>query len=1351
MKRFTFLSMMVLIIGILNAQEIHRFRASHPQGLNVESSTSSSLSLHYSIQELGIANIDNGETKGQEIILKGQFIPNAEGCPNLPVVNRYIAVPQGASVNLQIKENASTVLQGIDLLPAAPAQTDNADRLPQLQRNSLIYGNDSNFPAENIVLSTPTKIRNLDVVLLSITPFRYNPIRQTLEVIYDIDIDIRFEGGNGQFGESRYLNPDWEHILRDLVINGEMIPTTDYYRYVKSVRDKDEEGCEYLIIAPDNEDILAWADTLKNFRTKQGVLTKVVSLTECGGNNTNSIRNYILNAYNTWAIPPAAVLLFGGYHSGAGIVPWYHYTVQDEYTPRRYPTDYPYCDMNGDSLADVAISRITARNIQEYQTFVEKTIQYESNPPTDADYYDHPIITAGHQDNKWFMLSSQSINGFYRNNLGKHPTDQYMLHSTSVSPPDSVWSTGYNASTVFDYFGPNGQSYIPELIGDLNEWITKSDTVPLHTALKEGAFLTMYRGHSNYNAWWFPAFAASSLNYIVNEPLTFVLSISCSTALFTESGRGLIDAFCIKQHGGAVGGIGATSLTHSYYNDVLAWGIIDCIWPDFLPDLGGDTPPDFVRPSYVLAAAKHYFAYHVFLPGWWPEREHSTMHLFCFTGDTYLNLYTEVPQPLQITHGIYHPAGTSEFIVTAEEGSVVCLSKDDDIIDVFISDGQPYTFTPQNMIVGEHLTLTATKQNHLRYEYEIPIISNNGPYVVVEKDGLSVENEFNVLHSGENAHIGIELHNYGNNVAGNATMTLSCESPFVEITQGTCHYQNLAPHQTATLQNAFHFNIADNIPDMTEVVFNILVDDGNGVKECSFIQQIAAPSLVVKHELFFENSVHQNILQLDKEDITDIHVQIANEGHFDSNPVNMQFEILAPFITIESPSRMFNSIERGGTRNAVFRVHTYDDAIDNGLLMTKITINDGIYQTTLDTMLPFGGFNESFDTGYFNTHGWLTMGNAPWVLTDEEAHTGEYSSQSGVINHSQSSSMTITQTTPSTEISFFKKVFSEFNYDKLHFYIDDVEMGVWSGSRPWSEERFTVAHGTHTFKWSYTKDGSVSLGHDCAWIDDFNIDPTPTTIAYSGGVMKACKDGEVNIDCAYAYYFQDLMWTTMGDGHFIDNHALHPVYIPGPQDIANGGTRLKLNVDGNNNTLQLLLTDEINMGDIIIGDDYINPEEIVFSHYSVEYQEGVDYIWSLEPQEAGYVFAHGNNADIVWDFNHGITEAALTVSANASCSQSLTKTIHIDVLSVEEQPASSFTLFPNPTDGKVNLLVGKDLQGKSVIEVYTVLGTRMTHKVYQNLTHGQIAEIDLQHYTPGIYIIKLHNDADCWSKKISVK
>ncbi len=63
-----------------------------------------------------------------------------------------------------------------------------------------------------------------------------------------------------------------------------------------------------------------------------------------------------------------------------------------------------------------------------------------------------------------------------------------------------------------------------------------------------------------------------------------------------------------------------------------------------------------------------------------------------------------------------------------------------------------------------------------------------------------------------------------------------------------------------------------------------------------------------------------------------------------------------------------------------------------------------------------------------------------------------------------------------SDISFWYKVSSESNYDYLVFYIDGSPMGEWDGEVPWTQHTTTVSEGTHTFRWAYEKDYSVSNG-----------------------------------------------------------------------------------------------------------------------------------------------------------------------------------------------------------------------------------------------------------------------------------
>ena len=54
----------------------------------------------------------------------------------------------------------------------------------------------------------------------------------------------------------------------------------------------------------------------------------------------------------------------------------------------------------------------------------------------------------------------------------------------------------------------------------------------------------------------------------------------------------------------------------------------------------------------------------------------------------------------------------------------------------------------------------------------------------------------------------------------------------------------------------------------------------------------------------------------------------------------------------------------------------------------------------------------------------------------------------------------------------------------MQFYIDGNKQGEWSGiDNAWSFVSFPVTVGNHDFEWEYDKDGAISDGQDCAWLD----------------------------------------------------------------------------------------------------------------------------------------------------------------------------------------------------------------------------------------------------------------------------
>ncbi len=114
-------------------------------------------------------------------------------------------------------------------------------------------------------------------------------------------------------------------------------------------------------------------------------------------------------------------------------------------------------------------------------------------------------------------------------------------------------------------------------------------------------------------------------------------------------------------------------------------------------------------------------------------------------------------------------------------------------------------------------------------------------------------------------------------------------------------------------------------------------------------------------------------------------------------------------------------------------------------------------------------------------------GNKSWYVTSSTAASGSYSLRSGSITHNQSSCFSFTESTTSGSFSFYYRISSESGYDYLRFYLNGSSSTYGSGSQSWRQYVLTVSSGTNTFKWCYTKDGSVSSGYDAAWIDDIQM------------------------------------------------------------------------------------------------------------------------------------------------------------------------------------------------------------------------------------------------------------------------
>jgi len=1137
MKRTTLFVVLVALVNLVFASQVIQYNDTWSNaGFSLEQRNNSSISVNYSIKEFSLNDIKiNGENM-VNILLPDVLLQNDEGAPNLAGNGRLIALPQGAKAKLNIVSQRTETFKNVDIAPAPRIPLDTEDGPLEYNRNQTIYTKNAFYPASPVVLGEETVVRGVDVVMLGITPFQYNPVTKELIVYRDLKVEVEFIGGNGYFGADNLRSRWWDPILSDHLLNYESLPEIDY-----SSKSRTRNGAEYLIICPDDANFLAWADSIKTFRTKQGISTIIKTVTEVGGNTTNAIESYIndiMDPSTGWDPAPAAILLIGDYGTtGNTIVSpiWDNYCASDNI----------YADVSGNMMPDVTLARMTAQNVTQLETMVTKFLDYERNPPTNPDFYDHPITALGWQTERWFQICSEAVGGYFLHEQGKDPVRINAIYSGS---PSTTWSTATNTSVVVNKFGPNDLGYIPATPAELGGW-SGGNATAVNNAINDGAFLLQHRDHGGTDGWGEPDYDNNDINGLTNTDLPFVFSINCLTGKYNMNGECFAEKFhrytYNGENSGCLGIIAASEVSYSFVNDTFVWGMFDNMWPDFLPTYNSTPVERGVFPAFGNSAGKYFLQ-----ASSWPYNTNNkavTYALFHHHGDAFSTIYSEVPQDLTVSHDPVLLSGVSTFSVTANAGALIAMSVQGELIGVAEGTGSPVSVNIDPQIPPTNIDLVITGHNYYRYETVITVIPPNGPYVVF--DSFEIDdmdgNGNGILDYDETVDLNMTLNNVGSDEATNVITTITSTDPYITITDATENFGNIPSETLVLVDNAFTIETADNVPDGH--VINFVVE---AVGEATWISyfsiSVHAPVLIAE-ELIIDDAAGNNNGRLDPGETATFYITIENEGSSTTPLASATFTCVDPLITILDETYTLGEIDAGSSVDAVYTV-TADSEVPVGTPLNFVfNVDAGEYSIQNSFNILVGLIIEDFETNSFNSFEWEFGGNADWDIS-ADAYEGSYSAQSGDINDNQTSSLYMEVNVLSDgELSFYKKVSSESNWDYLRFYVDNVEMSSWSGNLSWSQETFQISAGEHTLKWEYDKDGSVSSGSDCAWIDYIIFPPmgvpafgtvagvvtdaetgSPIVNANIAGLATSGADGSFSFDIAVGTYD----FTSTADNYF---------------------------------------------------------------------------------------------------------------------------------------------------------------------------------------------------------------------------
>ncbi len=902
------LCLVLLQPGGVSAQVINFEDNWGAAGFNLVDQNPAGVEVVFSVPSMALMDVDvNGEVM-QSVTIPGVLLPNNEGAPNLPGTGRYIALPQGSQAQLEVVDFRTEVFHNINLAPAFDIPRGDYDGPLVYRKDPAIYNTDAYYPEKPVQMSAQTDIRGVDVVIVGVTPFQYNPMTKDMIVYKDVRVRVNFLGGTGYFGEDRLRSYWWEPVLRQNLLNYASLPPIK----PKPILNTDEDNVEYLIIVPNDPYFLAWADTLKRWRNEQGIITGITTLTEIGGNDAALIENYINNAYNNWDIPPVAVLLLSDYQSTGAEVYGITSPVWDGYCV----SDNIYADINGNDLPDLNVARITAQGYQQLSTMINKMLSYERNPYTNPGFYNDPLIAGGWQSDRWFILCCEVLWGYWTTVQGKSPERQY----AGLSGPPANWSSNMNTYMIVDYFGPDGLGYIGTTPSYLTGCWTGS-AATINNAINNGTFMVQHRDHGSVTGWGTPAYNIGDLGGLTNEEYTYVFSANCLTGKYNNPTECFAEAFHRMEHG-ALGVLAASETSYSFVNDTYCWGVYDAMWSDFDPGYGA-TAPDLwnQRPGFGNAAGKYYLAVSS-----WPYNQGDktvTYHLFHHHGDAFMTLYSQVPQPLTVLHADAILGGATQFSVTANAGSWIGLSVSGQVIGTAEGTGGPVTITINPLTPGQVMRVTVTMPNYFRYMSDVQVIPPSGPYVIAQGcsvvDGGLGWNPNGQLDYDETANLSLTMQNIGIEDAPNVVVTLSTSDSLLTILDGSENYGTVNAGASVTIPEGFQVRASSATPDDHIFIVNVLAVSGSLQWESSFALTGHAPVMAVDHLEFYDPTGNQNNW-LDPGETAQMEVFLTNEGSAPGVLLSGSLSSLDPYLIVNTSTGSFGTINPEATGSATYSV-----------------------------------------------------------------------------------------------------------------------------------------------------------------------------------------------------------------------------------------------------------------------------------------------------------------------------------------------------------------------------------------------------------------------------------------------
>ena len=109
--------------------------------------------------------------------------------PKLPLFTSLIEIDKGSEYSIEYEIKNSHKIKNVNIFP-------NQDMINGLESSEVqdidqnYYNSSDRYPNNNVFLSDPMIMRDIDISILSLIPFSYNPKSKELEVYKSIEVTL---------------------------------------------------------------------------------------------------------------------------------------------------------------------------------------------------------------------------------------------------------------------------------------------------------------------------------------------------------------------------------------------------------------------------------------------------------------------------------------------------------------------------------------------------------------------------------------------------------------------------------------------------------------------------------------------------------------------------------------------------------------------------------------------------------------------------------------------------------------------------------------------------------------------------------------------------------------------------------------------------------------------------------------------------------------------------------------------------------------------------------------------------------------------------------------------------------